>query len=189
MLHRYTTSEQHHHTTSNGYALDTFQVVTTFLPEHYRQLVNMVETDLARTLDTAGELPELPSVMAARFQSEYGLPAHDAVMAGEAEGGSPREDAEREERQAGSQPGLPCSELKVLECAVAVTETVGGGGGASIAASTRRASTSWTPESSPPHAQIANRATSKTTEVVRIGVLPEVGRRRRRRHPIEDDNT
>jgi len=45
------------HTTSNGYALDTFQVVTTFLPEHYRQLVNMVETDLARTLDSAGELP------------------------------------------------------------------------------------------------------------------------------------
>ena len=26
------------------------------------------------------ELPELPSVMAARFQSEYGLPAYDAVM-------------------------------------------------------------------------------------------------------------
>jgi aspartyl-tRNA(Asn)/glutamyl-tRNA(Gln) amidotransferase subunit B len=27
-----------------------------------------------------GELPELPSVMAARFQSAYGLPAYDAVM-------------------------------------------------------------------------------------------------------------
>ena len=45
------------HTTSNGYALDTFQVVTTFLPDHYRQLISMVEADLARTLDAAGELP------------------------------------------------------------------------------------------------------------------------------------
>jgi [protein-PII] uridylyltransferase len=46
------------HTTSNGYALDTFQVITTFLPEHYRQLISMVETDLAHTLDMAGELPQ-----------------------------------------------------------------------------------------------------------------------------------
>lgn len=45
------------HTASNGYALDTFQVVTTFLPEHYRELISMVETDLAQTLNTAGELP------------------------------------------------------------------------------------------------------------------------------------
>ncbi len=45
------------HTASNGYALDTFQVITTFLPEHYRELISMVETDLALTLDRAGELP------------------------------------------------------------------------------------------------------------------------------------
>ncbi|MDQ7957985.1 MAG: [protein-PII] uridylyltransferase [Rhodocyclaceae bacterium] len=45
------------HTASNGYAIDTFQVVTTFLPEHYRELISMVETDLAQTLNTAGELP------------------------------------------------------------------------------------------------------------------------------------
>jgi [protein-PII] uridylyltransferase len=45
------------HTTSNGYALDTFQVVTTFLPDHYRQLISMVETDLAHTLNASGELP------------------------------------------------------------------------------------------------------------------------------------
>ena len=45
------------HTASNGYALDTFQVVTTFLPEHYRELISQVETDLARTLAAAGELP------------------------------------------------------------------------------------------------------------------------------------
>jgi [protein-PII] uridylyltransferase len=45
------------HTASNGYAIDTFQVVTTFLPEHYRELISMVETDLAQTLNSAGELP------------------------------------------------------------------------------------------------------------------------------------
>jgi len=45
------------HTASNGYALDTFQVVTTFLPEHYRELISQVETDLAHTLASAGELP------------------------------------------------------------------------------------------------------------------------------------
>ena len=45
------------HTTSNGYALDTFQVVTTFEPEHYRDLISMVETGLAKTLVEAGPLP------------------------------------------------------------------------------------------------------------------------------------
>jgi [protein-PII] uridylyltransferase len=45
------------HTATNGYALDTFQVVTTFIPEHYRDLINMVETGLAKTLDEAGPLP------------------------------------------------------------------------------------------------------------------------------------
>jgi [protein-PII] uridylyltransferase len=45
------------HTASNGYALDTFQVVTPLLQEHYRELIHMVETDLARTLETAGPLP------------------------------------------------------------------------------------------------------------------------------------
>lgn len=45
------------HTTSNGYALDTFQVVTTFMEEHYRELIAMVESDLVRTLSRQGELP------------------------------------------------------------------------------------------------------------------------------------
>ena len=45
------------HTASNGYALDTFQVVTTFLPDHYRELISMVETDLAHALTDLGELP------------------------------------------------------------------------------------------------------------------------------------
>jgi len=45
------------HTTSNGYALDTFQVVTTFQPDHYRDLISMVESGLAHTLTEAGALP------------------------------------------------------------------------------------------------------------------------------------
>ncbi|MGV3569570.1 MAG: [protein-PII] uridylyltransferase [Ramlibacter sp.] len=45
------------HTASNGYALDTFQVVTSMLPEHYRELCNMVENDLAATITAAGPLP------------------------------------------------------------------------------------------------------------------------------------
>ena len=46
------------HTATNGYALDTFQVVTTFIPEHYRDLINMVEAGLGKTLDEAGPLPQ-----------------------------------------------------------------------------------------------------------------------------------
>ncbi|HSV84794.1 MAG TPA: [protein-PII] uridylyltransferase [Ramlibacter sp.] len=45
------------HTTSNGHALDTFQVVTAMLPEHYRELCSMVESDLAGTIAAAGPLP------------------------------------------------------------------------------------------------------------------------------------
>ena len=45
------------HTTSSDYALDTFQVVSSMLPEHNRELVSMVEVDLARTLEKAGPLP------------------------------------------------------------------------------------------------------------------------------------
>ncbi|NML48343.1 [protein-PII] uridylyltransferase [Ramlibacter sp. G-1-2-2] len=45
------------HTASNGYALDTFQVVTSMLPEHYRELCNMAEAELASTISQAGPLP------------------------------------------------------------------------------------------------------------------------------------
>ncbi|WP_088957188.1 [protein-PII] uridylyltransferase [Variovorax sp. HW608] len=45
------------YTTSNGFALDTFQVITTFIPEHYRDLINMVEAGLAKALREAGPLP------------------------------------------------------------------------------------------------------------------------------------
>ena len=45
------------HTASDGRALDTFQVVTREPPEHYRELISLVETELARTIDQAGPLP------------------------------------------------------------------------------------------------------------------------------------
>ena len=42
------------HTARNGYALDTFQVVTSSMPEHYRELISMVESGLATAIaDTA----------------------------------------------------------------------------------------------------------------------------------------
>jgi [protein-PII] uridylyltransferase len=46
------------HTTRNDYALDTFQVVTPVLPEHYRELTSMVEFELAQAIAEAGPLPE-----------------------------------------------------------------------------------------------------------------------------------
>ncbi len=45
------------HTTTNGYALDTFQIVTAFAPEHYRDLMSMVETGLTKALKETGPLP------------------------------------------------------------------------------------------------------------------------------------
>ena len=45
------------HTATNGYALDTFQVVTSLTQEHYRDLINMVETGLTETLAQAKPLP------------------------------------------------------------------------------------------------------------------------------------
>lgn len=48
------------YTATNGYALDTFQIVTSVLPEHYRELTSMVETELARAITDTGPLP-LPS--------------------------------------------------------------------------------------------------------------------------------
>ncbi len=38
------------HTANNGYALDTFQVIASGLPEHYRELTSMVESELSRAL-------------------------------------------------------------------------------------------------------------------------------------------
>ncbi|MFZ9296745.1 MAG: [protein-PII] uridylyltransferase [Hylemonella sp.] len=46
------------HTARNGYALDTFQVVTAALPEHYQELTSMVEVELSRTIAELRPLPE-----------------------------------------------------------------------------------------------------------------------------------
>ena len=48
------------HTAKNGYALDTFQVVSPDLTsenDHFRELAAMVEAELDRTIGTPGELP------------------------------------------------------------------------------------------------------------------------------------
>ena len=45
------------HTTRNGWALDTFQIVSPTLPEHYRELISMVENDLTRTINEQSSLP------------------------------------------------------------------------------------------------------------------------------------
>ena len=46
------------HTARNGYAIDTFQIVSPALPGHYRELAHMVESDLARSIGNGGPLPE-----------------------------------------------------------------------------------------------------------------------------------
>lgn len=45
------------HTTNNGFALDTFQVTSEPLEEHYRELATMVEVNLSRVLEEKGPLP------------------------------------------------------------------------------------------------------------------------------------
>jgi [protein-PII] uridylyltransferase len=46
------------HTANNHYALDTFQVVASSQAGHYRELTHMVESDLVRTIESGGALPE-----------------------------------------------------------------------------------------------------------------------------------
>ena len=46
------------HTAHNGYALDTFQVVSATLQGHYRELTHMVENDLSHAIVQGGPLPE-----------------------------------------------------------------------------------------------------------------------------------
>lgn len=46
------------HTTRSGYALDTFQVTSPPLEQHYRDLFSFVETQLTAALTASGPLPE-----------------------------------------------------------------------------------------------------------------------------------
>ncbi|MCX7742662.1 MAG: [protein-PII] uridylyltransferase [Tepidimonas sp.] len=45
------------HTTADGYALDTFQVATETMPQHYRELVTLVESGLPAALAPQAALP------------------------------------------------------------------------------------------------------------------------------------
>jgi [protein-PII] uridylyltransferase len=45
------------HTATNGYALDTFQVVSSHFEEHYRDLINLVETGLKDAIEQDKPLP------------------------------------------------------------------------------------------------------------------------------------
>ena len=46
------------HTTNKGYALDTFQIVTTVdMDEHYREITSLLESGLAHAIAEAGPLP------------------------------------------------------------------------------------------------------------------------------------
>ena len=45
------------HTTRDGHAMDTFQVVAPTLSDHYRALTDLVENELARVIDQRGPLP------------------------------------------------------------------------------------------------------------------------------------
>jgi [protein-PII] uridylyltransferase len=46
------------HTTRTGYALDTFQVISPHFEDHHRDLIALVETQLAQALQATGALPE-----------------------------------------------------------------------------------------------------------------------------------
>jgi [protein-PII] uridylyltransferase len=45
------------HTTRDGHALDTFQVVAPTMADHYRELIGMVESGLAQAIEHPGDLP------------------------------------------------------------------------------------------------------------------------------------
>jgi [protein-PII] uridylyltransferase len=45
------------HTTRDGHAMDTFQIVAPTLSEHYRELTDLVENELALVIDQRGPLP------------------------------------------------------------------------------------------------------------------------------------
>jgi [protein-PII] uridylyltransferase len=64
------------HTTLNAYALDTFQVVTSDLPDQYRELTSMVEFELAQTIAKAGPLPEPSRGRLSRRVKSFPLTPH-----------------------------------------------------------------------------------------------------------------
>jgi [protein-PII] uridylyltransferase len=62
------------HTTTNGHALDTFQVVTAMMPDHYRELCSMAESELAHVIAAAGPLPALSRGRVSRRVKSFPFP-------------------------------------------------------------------------------------------------------------------
>jgi [protein-PII] uridylyltransferase len=54
------------HTTRHGFALDTFQVMGTGTMPHYRDMINLIEHDLAERLEQQAELPSVPRTRLSR---------------------------------------------------------------------------------------------------------------------------
>jgi [protein-PII] uridylyltransferase len=54
------------HTTRHGYALDTFQVMAAGNTPHYRDMINLIEHDLAEQLEKNAPLPPPPQVRMSR---------------------------------------------------------------------------------------------------------------------------
>ena len=54
------------HTTNNGHVLDTFQIVTQDLPEHYREFITMIETALTDAIEATTPLPAPRKTRASR---------------------------------------------------------------------------------------------------------------------------
>jgi [protein-PII] uridylyltransferase len=62
------------HTANNGHALDTFQVVASAQPGHYRELTHMVESDLMRVIETGGPLPDPAAKRVSRRVKSFPVP-------------------------------------------------------------------------------------------------------------------
>lgn len=54
------------HTTRHGYALDAFQVMGSGSMPHYRDMINLIEHDLAEQIEQQAELPPLPQARMSR---------------------------------------------------------------------------------------------------------------------------
>ena len=55
--HGFSILDARFHTARNGHALDTFQIITSVLPEEYREVTSMLENNLALAVASTGPLP------------------------------------------------------------------------------------------------------------------------------------
>ena len=61
------------HTTRHGYALDTFQVMGTAPTSHYREMITLIEHDLAEHINQQSPLPAPPQVRVSRRLRHFPL--------------------------------------------------------------------------------------------------------------------